>query len=464
MLNVGCLFDIQTGRYYRGKHGESILNGGFPHFEGIVGLPNMFKTAISLYKLGAAMSRYSQSMLQAHDSENTLSIGRIETAFNAFPELAELDLHDPESARFAFSDASVYQGNEWFDALKESSKARRGNKEILLTTPFYNHKSGQFLKIPVPLLSFLDSLSHLSTDSVNAMYDKNEIGESGLNMVNMKGSNVKSQMIEQITNVTSSGGIYSIMTGHVGEQYQLDMYKPAVKRLKFLKGDLKLKKIPENFSFLTSNCWYCASVSILLSSDKEVEFPRNKEDDMKGDTDLIAVSVINLRGKHGPSGIPFDIVISQSEGVKVGLTEFLYIKQGGRYGIGGNVQNFHIALYPDVNLTRRTIRQKIEDDKKLQRALTITSEMLQMRMMWHHLEDELVCTPEQLYKELKEKGYDWDLLLNTRGYWTFQEDKNPMPFLSTMDLLRMRVGKYHPYWYPKTLEEMNLPPLIKDEE
>ena len=28
MLNLGCLFDIPTGRYRRGKNGEHILNAG----------------------------------------------------------------------------------------------------------------------------------------------------------------------------------------------------------------------------------------------------------------------------------------------------------------------------------------------------------------------------------------------------------------------------------------------------
>jgi hypothetical protein len=37
-------------------------------------------------------------------------------------------------------------------------------------------------------------------------------------------------------------------------------------------------------------------------------------------------------------------------------------------------------------------------------------------------------------------------LLNTRGWWTLDNDKQEVPFLSTLDLLRMRKGLYHPYW------------------
>src|SRR5690606_38235398 len=137
-----------------------------------------------------------------------------------------------------------------------------------------------------------------------------------LNMVAMKGAAAKAQLIDQVTQVTSGSGIDFLMTAHVGQEYQLDQYKPNIKKLKFLKGDLKLKKVPENFSFLTANCWYCVSLMPLLDGDKLPEFPRDDDDDLKGDTDLICINLVNLRGKSGPSGIPFELVVSQSEGVK----------------------------------------------------------------------------------------------------------------------------------------------------
>ena len=60
--------------------------------------------------------------------------------------------------------------------------------------------------------------------------------------------------------------------------------------------------------------------------------------------------------------------------------------------------------------------------------------------------DDLLCTPLELYEDLKKLGYDWDQLLNTRGWWTVNNDKHPVPFLSTYDLLMMRKEKYKPYW------------------
>ncbi|MOA43358.1 hypothetical protein D3C78_1655000 [compost metagenome] len=46
-------------------------------------------------------------------------------------------------------------------------------------------------------------------------------------------------------------------------------------------------------------------------------------------------------------------------------------------------------------------------------------------------------------------GYDWEMILTkTRGFWMCEEDEHmsDKKFLSTYDLLRMRVGEYKPYW------------------
>ena len=455
MWNIGALFDIQTGKYYKGKHGESILCGGLNHFTGVAGLPNMFKTVISLYQLGAVMNRVSLAIMMAHDSENTLSPGRIMTVFRQFPELFGQDLI--ENNRLLFTDANTYTGNGWWNAMREYADDRRADKSILITTPFVDETSGELIKIPTPTLCFLDSLSGLQTEGVMDMYEKGDVGSKELNMVAMKGAGAKSQLIDQVTAVTGGSGVHFLMTAHVGQEYQLDMYKPNVKKLKFLKGDLKLKKVPENFSFLTANCWYCVALVPMIDADKLPEFPRDEEDDLKGDTDLICITLVNLRGKSGPSGIPFEVVVSQSEGVKPSLTEFVYCKGYEYYGISdkdGNKAkgkpNFRLDLYPSVNMTRKSIRGLMENDARLQRAMNITAEMCMMRNLWHDLPEGLLCSPKELYDDIKAMGYDWDLLLDTRGFWLPLEEQGvykDIPFLSTMDLLNMRAGTYRPYWY-----------------
>ena len=466
MLNIGCLFDIPTGRYYTGARGESILNGGMANFGGFVGMPNMFKTAMAMYQKGVVLARYPSAALAVHDTENTLSVERLYEHLSQFDNIAGHDLVEEE--RLVFSDATVYVGNEWFEDLKKFSKERRDDTSNRMTTPFVNHRTQEKVKIPSPVMILLDSLSGLNTDAVVNMYEKAEIGEAGLNMVAMKGSSAKSQMIDQMTNVAAPGGLYVTMTGHVGQEYQLDPYKPNPRKLKFLKQGEKIKKIPENFLFLTSNCYQATSLEVLLDDEKKPMFPRDDAEDQKGDTDLQLITVVNLRCKSGPSGLIFKVVVSQSEGVKVGLTEYMHLKENNYFGLSdtnGNSAkgkpNYRVDLCPDISLNRKNIRGKIETSPELQRALAFTSELCQITYIWHHVEEDLLCTPKELYEDLKKIGYDWSILLNTRGYWAFEEDNNPLPFLSTMDLLKMRAGLYHPYWYPKKREEMNLSSCVK---
>ncbi len=198
-----------------------------------------------------------------------------------------------------------------------------------------------------------------------------------------------------------------------------------------------------------SNCWHAYNAAPLVTKDRTPEYPREGENDnTEMGTDLNIVTLRQLRSKSGPTGITLELIVSQNEGVLPSLTEFHYIKGNERFGLTGTLQHYALDLYPDVKLSRTTVRTKIDNDPKLRRALNITSELLQMHQLWTHLDPKLLCTPKELYDDLKAKGYDWnEEILITRGWWTLDNDKHPVKFLSTMDLLRLRTGQYpKPYW------------------
>jgi len=456
-LNIGCLFDIPTGTYLKGKHGESILNGGLSYITGIGGRGNTYKSTMAHFMVLRAMDRYLQSEAMVYDTEISLTMQRLNhlarwmdtigtKSEDALPDLEE-------TGRIMLTDKTVMMGNKWFDEYRSVLKERQKNRDKeMLTTPFVD-KNGDCIKAMNPFLSEIDSLSQMDIEAVEDMYDKNEVGDSKLNTEALKGAAAKSQMLMQLPGLTGGGGGYLILTAHMGDEHQLDPYAPPAKKLTFLKGKVKFKRVPENFTFLTNNCWFCNSATVLLNqTNKTPEFPRGKDDDLKGDTDLMVISLQNLRAKSGPTGLPMEIVVSQRDGVHVGLSEFYYLKNHNRYGLGGHDRAYYLELVPDISLQRTTVRGKIDTEPKLQRALEITSEMCQMRNLWHNLPVGLLVTPQELYEGLKAKGYDWDILLTqTRGYWMFEEDadKEPKQFLSTMDLLFMNAGKYHPWWYDK---------------
>ena len=149
----------------------------------------------------------------------------------------------------------------------------------------------------------------------------------------------------------------------------------------------------------------------------------------------------------------------------MGLSEFVYCQGYNYYGISdrdGNSAkgkpNFRLDLFPQQNLSRRTIRSLLETDPGLTRAMGITAEMCMMRNLWHDLEEGLLCTPAELYNDLLKKGYDWEILLDTRGFWLPLEETGPHAkrnFLSTMDLLNMRATDWKPKWYDKAVKEKN---------
>lgn len=452
MLNIGCLFDIPTGRYVKGKHGESILIGGVPYLTGIGGRGNSFKSALAFFMFLRVMDRYAPAEGNIYDTEMSGTLDRLKSLSWYMKEHLKEDDLSEDSERIVMSDKTVYSGNEWYqqlkDVLKEDREDKKQRKNYELTVPWVDTK-GNHPKALSPALFIIDSFSQFTTDSL-AKIQANEIGEAGRNVEALRDAMAKNQMIMELPGVTARTGAFGIMTAHMGDEHQLDPYAPPQKKLAFLKQAVKFKNVPEKFTFLPNNVWFSQQSKVLYNQGtKGPEYPRHTDDNMKGDPDLMEIAVLNLRAKSGPSGLPIPLVVSQREGILPFLSEFHYIKGMERFGIGGNLQHYYLELVPDVSLSRTTVRGKVQSDPKLQRALEITSEMCQMKHLWHDLPQGFVPTPGELYESLKKKGYDWDRLLNTRGWWTFEEQKEELPFLSTMDLLKMRAGEYHPYWYDK---------------
>lgn len=451
-LNLGCLHDIPNGKYILGKHGESILNGGMAYITGVGGRGNMGKSIYCHWQNLTVLDRYAATQMNLYDTETSATIRRLVELAQHMPNLQGVDLED--SGQVLLTDNTTMSGNVWFDGLRKLGEARKkDSKSLMLTTPFVDEKSGKNIEAFNPFLAEIDSLSMFLTDSVEGIYDKNQIGDSGANTDSLRGAAAKSQMLMQLPTLTGQAGIYCSMTMHMGDQHQLDPYAPPQKQLSFLKGKIAFKHVPQKITFLTNNLWFVMnSAPFQNKGTKAPEYPKDQSDDMEGDTDLQLMSIINLRAKNGPTGMPFELVMSQSEGILVGLSEFHYIKSFDRYGIGGNDRNYHLEIYPEVNLSRTTVRGKIDADSRLRRALTITSELCQMKHLWDDPEG-LMVTPKELYDGLKTKAGEkiWDQILDSRGYWVFEEHaKDLPPFLSTMDLLRWLKGLYTPYWLKTT--------------
>lgn len=459
-LNIGCLMDYSTGVPKTGAKGETLIDGGLHPTTGVTGEPNGGKTGNSLRQMLVALMRYGVADATTYDTENTLPQERIaQTAEQAAPELLytkeEIAMDDDIDAtsvkRHAFTNLTKYpNGDKFFSEFKEYGKTRSRLKADMHETPFLDSADKPIVML-APSMVFIDSFSMFNTTGVKDLQDKADIGSSGRNIEAMRDNMAKNQMMLELPGMCAQNGLYFIMTAHLGKQHQMDPHAPPRKQLSFLKNDLKLKNVPEKFNFLVHNLWYFFSMKPLINKQtKKPEYPRETDvDSQVGDTDLQIITCMNLRGKSGKSGLPFDIILSQTDGILDSLTEFHHCKKNERFGLGGNNTTYYLELMPEVSLGRTTVRRKLAEDDKLKVAARMTADLLQIKQEWSFIPHDLWCDPKVLYEDLKAMGYDWDKLYQTRGYWTFDQYTNPIPYLSTMDLLYMRKGLYVPYWYDK---------------
>lgn len=480
MINIGALHDIITGTFLEGRLGEYILNGGLGFLTGVVGIGNNFKSTEMHYQMLTAMARMLGSTGNTYDTEVNIHewhlvkmIMRIFADAMGIQNIADEHLETQvenilETGRWVITDKTIYSGNEWYEILKAWLEQKRKNAaKISVATPFWNRDRSGPLMISQPTFGEMDSFTEFETDDVIGMQDDNELGESGGNTIHMRQGLAKLRLLMEAPRLNGGSYNYMLMTAHIGKEST--MQKGAggkdipITKLKHLKNGDKIKGTTDKFTFVTHNCWHAYDAKPLINDGtKGPEYPRDSDDNLKLDTDLNIVQLRNLRGKSGPTGMALSLIVSQTEGVLSSLTEFHHIKETGRYGLVGNNVNYALALYPDCKLGRTTVRGKIDTDARLRRALNITSEMCQMSYLWHHLAD-LLCDPEDLYTDLAAMGYDWEVLLDTRGWWTINNESHPIPFLSSMDFLRMRVGLYHPYWYDAKLKELGKPAFERKE-
>lgn len=455
-LNIGFPWDELTGDYVPGKDGEEILNGGLMPFTGFCGGGNMYKSTLAHSQNLTAINRYGSVKSMVYDTEPpscsykrfAMLMRQINPEFVADPQLLEL------KKRLLLTDITKMMGNEWFAMMQKFRDTKVSNlKKLMLKTPMLLTDGSQLME-PMIHTAEVDSLSMMSLESTMKLLEENELGDGGANIEAMKTQGAKTQMLMQIPQMSTEANIFFIMTAHTGKQYQLDPRTPPSKQMTFLKQDVKLKNVPEKFTFLPNNLYHVVKCEVLLNrTTKAPEYPRRPEESNSGNTDLMLLTVINLRGKGGPTGVPLELIVSQSEGFQPELTALRYLKANEGYGMGGNDKNYFLEFYPDCKLSRTTVRAKCVEDHRLRRALELTGSICQMHNYWHDARRSILLTPAQIVEKINELGYDWNDLLDTRGFWQYDEPgADPRNFMSTKDLLRMAHGTYVPKWYKKPLK------------
>ena len=447
--NIGALMDIPTGDYVRGERGENILNGGLGALTAVAGKPNTFKSTIAHYMTLSAAAKVASSgyapFINTIDTEMNMIPKRLLFFSKTFKEFANIDILD--EGIWQVTDQTKHMGDEWFHLLKDylRSEKMKNAKQYIFKTPFVD-KNGKCISVLFPTYGQIDSLSKFITSDVEKMQNTNQLSEG--QTIYMRQGLGKARMLMELPGICNSASHYTIVTTHIGKNTNIMQAGAAqipVKQLQHMRSDEAIKGAPLDFFFLTNNLWQAMSATALVHKEtKGPEYPRLQSDKEENSSDLNKVSMKLLRNKSGPSGHSIDILLSQRDGVLASLTEFYFIKENDRFGLEGNNTTYNLTLFPGVNLMRTTVRENLDTNEKLRRALKITADLLQIQQLYRSL--PLKVPPlADFYKKLDEQ-YGWDTILNTRDYWTFNQYEHEVPFLSTMDMLEMYYDKYVPYF------------------
>ena len=462
-LNVGSFFDILSGTPIKGKWGNTLINGGLWPTDGIVGPNNSFKSTISKHKLLAVMNNYTYSTGITLDTEVSGTGGhRYNQLALAFNRLRDYDFTD--GSRWVYiTNAEMYGDDFWMMVKKyaDQKTAKENKKKNTLTTPFTD-KNNDYIKSLIPTVIEIDSISQLSTKAVEEKMADVTAGDSKRNMEDMANAKAKSKIVRDMPVLCNSAGLYIISTAHVGEKKDLDQYNPSMQKFQGMKGNRTVKYIPEAYQFNMNNLFEIVVARPLMNqTTKAPEFPKEPGDEFKGDTDLMELTINVLRGKAGSTNMIFPLLCSQREGLLEGLSDFWFLKCN-KWGFtdDSNDRSYAVCLYPDCKLSRTTVRKKIDEDPKLRRALRLQTDLLLLKVTHKtglSFPEERICSPKELYDDIKLLGYDWDELLDTVNEWRFQEEEQDKPTLTIYDLLNMRAGVYKPYWQQEEWKKAKLP-------
>ena len=452
LYNTGVLTDIPTGEYQFGIHGESLLNGGRAPIEAVAGGGNTFKSTTAIARDLIVLDRLRQAgvdtSLSIEDTEMNMqpvNMGRFASNLPSFNGMNPID-----DGSMVITDDSMMYGDEFVRAMDdfviEKLKIRDSQ---MVEIPFLD-KDGKPMKIIPPSFWGIDSLTHWKTKALEK-FNKSNLGTSEQNTINMKMGLDKSNFLLKLGRMTVSANHYCFLTSHYGKDSAPIGGNPNIpppKKLNAMGSGEKTKGTTEQIYYVTHNMWRNKTAKPLTNQGtKGPEYPVDSTETNEPNLDLYVVDTVLLRGKFGPSGFTIPVVLSQKNGILPELTRFHYLRTNNYYGMNGGNTTFEMDLFPGLKLSRTTIRSKMKENPLLIRAIEITSDLLQLGI--HRRHSDVHMSPAELFETLKKKGYNWEQLLNTREWWCPNNDKHPMSYLSTLDLLRMAHDKYRPYWLQK---------------
>lgn len=449
-FQLGAGLDIPTCHFVTGAKGETLLNSVW-NSVGVLGPTDSYKTALLLYMALTIIDRYGvdgERYVTHYDTEVNVVEDRINRLAKKFPHLpVPLIKPDDPDPIWQISDKSQYYADEWVPIFRDFVYDRAKDKRHEYTAYSVN---GEKAMVLIPTVAIVDSLSQFEPKSTVDMLEKQKQEDGKTNTYYMKQGGYKDKFIAQVPVLTAKANVKFMTSAHIGKKVNMDanMYAPKeTKQTAFMKEGEYAKGVSPKFFYLMNLVFYNNTATVLKNKTTKLpEFPLSA-DESEQETDLMIVRCQPLKNKSGAIGYTIPLIFSQKDGLLPHLSAFYYLKTK-KFGIEGNDRTYNLVLLPDVKLSRTTVRKKINTNSKLRRALEILRDLHQLKVFHpEYIQAGLWKEPKQLYDEIIAQGYDWDDLLNTIDYPpidSYSED-NP-PHLSIVDLLRMAIGDYKPYW------------------
>lgn len=459
MANSGACLDIPTGKRKEGAYGESIILGGVGLTDGICGKAHNFKSTVLAFFVGVILYRYSmmRSNCSWFDTEVTTEFERVLgllLATGFFEKYRDNPWGMIDDRIVTITDKASVPGDKHWRAIckfVEEVKVKdpkTWERELEIVDRF-----GKPFKFPIPTVSPYDSISEFDTSGIELIREKADVGDKGRNMLPTRQGLAKDQVIRQMNTIATRGNHFCLTTAQWGDEKLPMDAAPGTqvkRKINTIKVGEKIRGVPDAYLYLSSHLYQIDGSENIMDDQKgNAEFPLDFSSGTEN-VDLWRCPMNLFRSKTGLSKFKIDLIVSQKHGVQPTLTEFYHVfKKKKRWGVEGGGQYYTFSLYPDLKLQRTEIRSKINSDPLLRRAINITSEIAQIQDFVPGWSCKVPPMAE-LRKKLEADGYDWNVLLDTREWYTFKDfAKYHKPFLSSFDLLEMYYGNYTPYWLEK---------------
>lgn len=440
---TGSIIDIFTGSYYPGMFGEFILQGGIGLSNGIGGVANSYKSTFVDSEVIFALERYPDSYAIVLDTEASVDKNRIVNFANLYyDDRREKHLKDIHS-RIRYLNLGDVDTLEAFievilNPVIEFQKKHKNS--LLKKTPFKDPETGENAYVISPVFIIIDSYSEFKVKITQKMLDEFGISGSETNTIAMREGLIKARFFRDLSTYALKFGIIILMTAHVDTQKSMGRNPMAapVKELPSMKGDTKHVNVGNKWKFLLSTVLGISGTKNMIdgSGNSEYLLP----DRITGPNEFNSINLTINRCKNNVSNTKFKAVVSQTLGYQNGLTNFQILRDNKYHGLitSGNNANMKSIFLPDENITKKNSLIKFRDPK-LSRAIEITAQLCVSKQLTNNTNIDLSISPEELMDKLSKSTYKVDDILNSRGWWTWEDTplSKEQPYLSLPDIIRL---------------------------